>query len=92
MIKAEELKVESGYYLVIGVRNFQTKAGKSVQNIYVANNFSEYDLENSDACYGLQVRSEYSSKRYDLKPGDVVKLEYEPGFEGRAQLVNITKK
>ena len=51
--------------------------------------FSDYDQE-ADVCLGKGVESIYLSKKVDCKPGDVVNVEYRPGFQGRAQVDKIT--
>ena len=84
-------KLEPGYKMITGVRNFKSK-GKEVQTIHYVESFRDYDLDNSDACYGVSAGNVYSSTRYNVQPGDIVKFDYEPGFEGRAMLVGITKK
>lgn len=85
-------KFEKGYKLIVGIKNGKTKAGKVFQTIYYLDHFLDYDLDSSDACFGNTAMSVYSSRRYDLKPGDVVKMVYEPGFEGKAVLTDIVKK
>lgn len=50
--------------------------------------YTDYEKENS-SCVGLDVIKEFSSKYFDVHPGDVVDFVYEPGYQGKAQLVNI---
>lgn len=83
-------KLEKGLKIVTGVRNFKSKE-KPVQTIFFVEPYREYDLDNSDACYGVSAGSVYSSTRYDLQPGDLVRFDYEPGYEGRAMLVDVYK-
>lgn len=85
-------KLEKGYKFVVGIKNGKTKAGKEFQTIFYLDHFTDYDLDNSDACFGNTALSVYSPRRYDLKPGDIVKMVYEPGFEGKAVLTDIVKK
>lgn len=72
---------------IVGVRKSESK-GRTAYNYFGLKDFTDYEIENSE-CQGQTVVSEFSYKNFDLKPGDVVEFDYEPGFEGRAMLVGI---
>lgn len=66
------------------------KTGNPSCTYYVQVPFTEYEAKNA-SCDGNAVNSFYCGKDFpDVKPGNTVNLEFEPGFEGRAQLVNIS--
>lgn len=50
--------------------------------------YTDYELENAE-CEGTDVITEFSSKDFGIHPGDVVEFMYEPGYQGKAQLVNV---
>ena len=50
--------------------------------------YTDYELDNSE-CRGLDIVREYSSRDFKVEPGDVVDFVYEPGYEGKAVLVDI---
>ena len=72
---------------IVGVRKSESK-GKDVFNYYGLKDFTDYEVQNSD-CVGQAVVSEFSYIDYGLCVGDVVEFLYEPGFQGRASLVDI---
>lgn len=72
---------------IVGVRKFESK-GKAAFNYFGIKKFTDYELETSD-CEGNSVVSEFSYTDFNLHVGDVVEFDYEPGFQGRATLVNI---
>ena len=55
--------------------------------------FSDYDQE-ADVCLGKSVESIYLNRKVECKPGDLVNVDYRPGYQGRAQVdkVSIVKK
>ena len=72
---------------IVGVRKSESK-GKNAFNYYGLKDFTDYEKQNSD-CDGKAVVSEFSYMDFNLRPGDVVEFDYEPGFQGRASLVNV---
>lgn len=75
----------AGNYEVIGKQKVKTKAGKDFFNYYLARPFNDYENENSE-CIGRAVETEGSSLEFMVKPGDLVKLSYSKGFQGKATL------
>lgn len=73
---------------IVGIRHGKTKNGKESYNYFGLREFSDYDQENSD-CQGKLPVDAFSYKDYGVAVGDVVDFQYEPGFEGKAQLSNI---
>lgn len=73
---------------VIGIKVITTKAGNKGYDYQLCDVFNEYDMEHAE-CYGSQVFTEYSSKAFNVKPGDEVVLVYGKGFQGKAQLIDI---
>lgn len=73
---------------IVGIRHGKTKTGKESYNYFGLREFSDYDQENSE-CSGKQPVDAFSYKDYGVAVGDVVDFQYEPGFEGKAQLSNI---
>lgn len=75
---------------VIGIKQITTKSGNVGTNLYVSVPFSEYDSKNAIHCIGEKVDSYYTGVNCEgLKAGDVINLDFEPGFEGKAQLVGV---
>lgn len=71
----------------IGVNS---KTGKPSCNYFIKKEFSAYDASNA-VCEGFVTESYYSGIDFpNIKAGDRVNLEFEPGFQGQATLVNIT--
>ena len=67
-----------------------SKTGRPSCNYYVQKEFTAYEAQNAKFD-GFAVESYYSSIDFpNIKAGDHVNLEFEPGFQGAATLVNIT--
>lgn len=73
---------------IVGIRRGKTKTGKDSYNYFGLREFSDYDQENSE-CSGKQPVEAFSYRDYGVAVGDVVDFQYEPGYEGKAQLSNI---
>ncbi len=82
----------SNYVTIIGVKKGQYKGRDGVMknsfNYYGVKDFSARDLETSD-CEGQVVVQEWSSVDFSVRPGDVVRFIYEPGFQDKATLVDV---
>lgn len=77
---------------IIGIRTYETKDGKIVSVIFFGSDFEDWEQEGAIRCDGNKVDSEYLGT-YDisnLKVGDVVKLSYNKGFQGKARLTDIS--
>ncbi len=77
---------------ILGIKktSYKGKDGsdKIAYNYSCTKDYTEYEQENAE-CKGQDVIREYSSKAYDVQVGDVVDLVYEPGYEGKATLVDM---
>ena len=87
--KNEEKKMQ---VTILGIKktSYKGKDGsdKTGYNYSCMKDYTEYEKDNAD-CRGLDVIREYSSKEYPVQVGDVVNLIYEPGFGGKATLVDM---
>lgn len=73
---------------VVGVKESVTGRGKKFYNYFFNKPFSDYESENAD-CIGMSVQTEGCYKSFPVKPGDVVELSYEKGFQDKAVLSDI---
>lgn len=75
---------------VIGVRVSTNAQGAKASNLYVSIPYTEYESSKADSCLGFKTAEHYLRQDLsNLKPGDKVNLEFEPGFEGKATLVGV---
>ena len=74
---------------ILGVKKVTLKNGKVGINYMGTKEFTDYDQQNGE-CQGVDVVREFSYMDYNLCPGDIVNFDYEPGFEGRATLRDVT--
>lgn len=75
---------------IIGIKAFKSKAsGKMGFTYYFIQDFTDYELENSEVIEGKSCDSEYSGTDYGVKIGDEVELQYTKGFQDKAQLVGM---
>lgn len=80
---------------VIGVQKgtYQDKNGKTkeMSNIFFKQPFNEYESDREGMnCDGFKTGGVFINKIVDAQAGDVVNLEYEPGFQEKATLVDVT--
>lgn len=76
---------------VIGIRKSENPETKVVStNIFVAIPFSQWESENSLECSGEKIAVEFIRKDINAKPGDIVNLEYEKGFQDKAVCSEVT--
>ena len=82
-MKANVIGVSTGTYEKDG----QTR---EASQIYVEIPFKEFE-SNRDGMtvLGKKTMQCYLGKKVDCKPGDEVYLEFEPGFQDKAQLVGV---
>ena len=77
---------------IVGVKKSDYKGKDGIPKVgfnYLGiKDFTAYELENNQ-CEGNDVIREFSNRDFNLHPGDVVEFMYEPGFEGRATLVDV---
>lgn len=75
---------------VTGIKAVKSqKTGKVGYTVFFTSPFTDYDVEHSEVCEGMSCGNVFTYKDYNLKPGDVVDMRYEPGYEGKAQLTDI---
>ena len=83
-------------YEVLGVREALNKEGKrSGITLYLVEQFADFEIQGSTLCFGFKSRQAFiyrdvlSDQTVTFKPGDVVSLFYDEGFQGKAQLVDV---
>ena len=74
---------------LVGVKVITTKAGNRGYEYHFIDEFSPYDKEHAENCFGSQVFSEYSSQAFNVNVGEEVQIIYGKGFQGKAQLTGI---
>lgn len=75
---------------ILGVKAVKSqKTGRVGYTIYYAQPFSDYDVENAEACEGEACGQVFTYKDYSVKPGDIVDMRYEPGYQDKAMLTDI---
>ena len=74
---------------VTGTMKGTSKAGREFFQLFATTPFTEYESQNND-CMGLKTVEVFTYLDCgSLRVGDEVDLVYEPGFQGRATLVQI---
>lgn len=75
---------------ILGVKAVKSEKTKKVgYTYYFSEPFTDYENESAEDCAGLKCGNVFAYKDYSVKPGDVVDMRYEPGYEGRAMLTDI---
>ncbi len=75
---------------IVGVKAVKSqKSGRIGYTILFTAPFTDYEVENSESCEGFTCGQVFTYKDYSVKPGDVVDMRYEPGYQDKAQLVDI---
>lgn len=75
---------------ILGVTSYE-KDGKKNYTLHFIQEFSEYDRTNG--AEGLKVSTVWTNleKAASIGPDDLVDLQFEPGFQGKAALVDILR-
>lgn len=73
---------------ILGIKKSKTKNDKLAVNYFYATSFNQYDQDNADV-NGVACGVQFTYTDYGIKVGDTVNLVYEPGYEGKATLVDI---
>lgn len=74
---------------ITGIMKGQNKNKKEFAIIYGTTLFTEYESENNDV-YGVKTMNVYTYLDCSLlRVGDVIDLQYEPGFDNKATLVGF---
>ena len=64
--------------------------GKVSSMLYIAQiPLSKYD-SNADVALGYKTKEVYVGWEVDAKPGDTIDVEYDEGFQGRADVTDVT--
>mgnify|MGYP003253172164 CR=1 FL=1 len=75
---------------ILGVKAVKSaKSGKVGYTYFYSEPFTAYENESAESCDGLRCGDVFAYTDYAVKPGDVVDMRYEPGYQGKAQLVDI---
>lgn len=81
---------------VVGIRETENPDTKQIStNLFLEGiSFSDWESQNALICLGSKTTSEYYRGTVDAKPGDIVELVYEKGFQDKAVLskVLVTKR
>ena len=83
-------------FKVIGVREALNKEGKRTGiTLFLTENFKDFEVQGSTLCIGYKTRQVFiyrdalSDQTLSFKDGDTVSLDYDEGFQGKAQLVDV---
>lgn len=75
---------------ILGIKAVKSaKTQKVGYTYYFSEPFSDYENESAEVCEGLKCGNVFAYRDYSVKPGDVVNMMYEPGYEGKAVLTDI---
>lgn len=75
---------------IIGIKVTKNKnTGRNGYTYYYKQNFSQYEVDNSEKVSGISCGSVYSGTDFNVNVGDIVELKYAPGYEGKAQLIGM---
>lgn len=75
---------------LIGIKCQENKSGVDAYNLFVSLPYSDYEIGKAKSALGLKTDSYYTTLDCKgLKPGDIINLEFEPGFEGKATLTGV---
>lgn len=78
---------------VMGIKKTKsTKTGKDCFTYAFAGDYTDYEQENGE-CEGRTVMQEFCYTEFPVSVGDMVELDYEKGFQDKAQLcgINVVK-
>ena len=76
-------------YELIGKRHTRTKKGNDFFTYYLMRPFSVYENEHSISALGGAVETAGCFDDFPCKPGDLVELVYDKGFQNKAVLSDI---
>lgn len=88
--KKEEKEKKKMKGIVTGVVSRNKEDGKVSSMVYLSQiGFNAYE-QSADVAKGYKTCEIYYGAKVDCEPGDLVNVEYEPGFQGRATVSAIT--
>lgn len=75
---------------ILGVKAVKSQKNNKVgYTIFFAQPYSDYEIENAEFCEGETCGQVFTYKDYSVKPGDIVDMRYEPGYQDKAMLSDI---
>lgn len=75
---------------LVGIVSRKKDDGKVSTMLYVDQiGFNAYESE-APVCKGYKTAEIYYNKEVTAEPGDVLQIDYEPGYQGRAQVSEIS--
>lgn len=75
---------------LVGIVSRKKEDGKVSTSLWLDQvAFNAYESE-ADICKGYKTCEIYYSKTVNAEPGDVLQIDYEPGFKGLAQVTEIS--
>lgn len=75
---------------LVGIVSRKKEDGKVSTNLWLDQvSFNAYENE-ADICKGYKTAEIYFGKELNAEPGDVLQIDYEPGFKGLAQVSDIS--
>ena len=76
--------------LLQGIVTRKKDDGKVSSNLFLSGvPFNQYE-QTAERCEGVKVVSVYCGFEVNAKAGDLVDVEYEPGYEGKAVVSNVS--
>lgn len=75
---------------IVGVKAVKSqKTGRIGYTIFYTTPYTDYEVENAESCEGVSCGQVFTYKDYSVRPGDIVDMRYEPGYQDRAMLTDI---
>lgn len=76
--------------ILTGIVSRKKDDGKVSTMLYLTQvGFNSYESE-ADICKGYKTQEVYYNKSVEAEPGDMINVEYEPGFQGRATVSEVS--
>ena len=86
----ENVKLGEGEVLIVGVYTYE-KNGKRGTTISFLQEFKSWQIQRGQRTDGVQAETEFTHMDCTgLQLGDIVRLAYQKGFQGRAELVGYS--
>ena len=75
---------------LVGIVSRKKEDGKVSTMLYLDQvGFNAYESD-ATICKGYKTSEIYYNKEVNAEPGDLLQVDYEPGFQGRAQVSDIS--
>ncbi|MDO4343930.1 MAG: hypothetical protein Q4C50_03910 [Eubacteriales bacterium] len=86
----ENVKLEDGEVLIVGVYTY-AKNGKNGTTISFVREFKSWQIERGLRTDGVYAETEFTHMDCTgLQVGDIVRLAYQKGFQGKADLIGYS--